>query len=159
HAGGDVILRKRVSKLEYFTIAADNAIEITGGLVLATVTTLDAGGTLTLDGSVFPGIATLNGAAGVTLRKLVSPYTLRVTSSGGAVDVDATVRGLKLRFRAPSGNVTLAGRFTADVIEATAANDLTASGRFDPNCIALTAGGTLDTTAATFAVPPVPDCP
>jgi hypothetical protein len=47
-------------------------------------------------------------------------------------------------------------------IEGTATGDLTASGLFralPDGCIALSAGGTLDTSGATLAPPPVPDCP
>jgi len=76
--------------------------------------------------------------------------------------------GGAIRIRAVGGNAALGGSFSADggddqgVIEASASGDLTADGSFrcsPGGCIAFSAGGTLDTSAGSFDVPVVADCP
>ena len=75
-------------------------------------------------------------------------------NSGGAI----FARGATVSL---ARNVDVRGE-PGGTIEGTATGNLTASGTFRsvPNgCIALIAGGTLDTSGATFAPPLVPDCP
>jgi len=93
------------------------------------------------------------------------------TASRALLSADGGVAGGEIRLVATSGDLVLDGRFQArggtgagGIIEGTASADVTTAGTFacagtPPGCIALTAGGTLDTTGATFDKPLSADCP
>jgi hypothetical protein len=90
---------------------------------------------------------------------------------GVILDVHGVNAGGELRLASTVGSMALGARFFAHgldgeggIIEAVAAADLTANGTFKSagtpdGCIALSAGGTLDTSGGLFDVPPVADCP
>src|SRR4029450_3676041 len=93
-----------------------------------------------------------------------------VQVSGGAVQVDSrridTRPGGRQTYAATAGDLTLTGgSFVArngGTTEGTAPGNLTAAGSFQvgqSGCIALAAGGTLDTMGATFDAPVAPSCP
>jgi hypothetical protein len=80
----------------------------------------------------------------------------------GVFGGDIFARGATVSLTAPRFDVRGGNDSTGGTIEGTATGNLTASGSFraQPNgCIALNAGGMLDTSLATFAPPPVADCP
>lgn len=104
-----------------------------------------------------------------------------VRFTGASVDVQGRIRargkpeqgvngqGGEVRLTAVSGDLVLAGAVDArgktagGTFEGKAAQDVTVSNRIAcrgtvGGCIALSAGGTLDTSGATFDLPVVPDC-
>jgi hypothetical protein len=107
-------------------------------------------------------------SSGGTIR-LQGAGTLSVSGSllargmflfGGAI----FARGATVSLVAPVFDVrsTPGGTIYGGTIEATATGDLTASGKFRSvtnGCIALTAGGTLDTSGASFDTSLLADCP
>jgi hypothetical protein len=118
-------------------------------------------------------------AGGVTVQRSLVARSKRA-DPGGNIRIDAASSAVSavlnasgpaaagnIRLNATSGNLTLGGALLATgavggVIEAVAAADLTADASFRAvagGCIALAAGGTLDTTGASFDTPPVADCP
>jgi hypothetical protein len=131
-----------------------------------------AGGALVVTDDVSVNSSPLANAPGGSVR--LEGGTVQV---GPAVTVDA--RGCRnptpcdffrppavLHFAATAGNLGLDGTFLASggatVIEGSAAADLVAAGQFTAGpagCIALAAGGTLDTSGATFDRPVVGSCP
>jgi hypothetical protein len=90
--------------------------------------------------------------------RMEGPTVIAQIGSGSGVDGDQ-------RYSAVAGDLTLLGAFLAPgdgTIEGTASGNLLADGRFrvgPEGCIALSAGGTLDTTGSSFDVPVVADCP
>ena len=97
----------------------------------------------------------------------VQVVSRRISADGGR-------QGGNIELHAVAGNLSMAGNFRARsgtrnggpvagaTIEATATGDLTAAGIFEAaptGCIALSAGGNLDTSGATFDVPPMASCP
>ena len=117
--------------------------------------------------NAFPGRA---GAPGGTLQIDAG----RVLATGVRFDADGDAPGpdfpgspaAGFRLTSTSGEVSLDGSFMArggpSVIEVAAATDLVAAGSFQvapDGCIGLSAGGTVDTSAAIFDTPVVVDCP
>jgi hypothetical protein len=108
-----------------------------GGSIRVTGATVDFQGRIRAKGKQEQGI---NGAAG----------EVRLTAVAGDLIL--------------AGDVYARGKPDGGIFEGHAAQDLTASGRIACSgtrnaCIALSAGGTLDTTGATFDTPVVADCP
>lgn len=117
--------------------------------------------------NAFPGRA---GAPGGTFDVQAS----RILVSDVRFDADGDAPGPEFpgspaagfRLVATAGEISLDGIFEArggpSVIEAAAATDLVASGRFlaaPDGCIALAAAGSVDTSGASFDTPVVADCP
>ena len=131
------------------------------------------------------GVVTITAAGAARIRRTISAKGVcgRSSTDGGTVRIEgATVdvgsaalirafNGGDIRLTATGGDMLLAGRYLAGkylepvqigIIEGTATGNLLASGRFiasPSGCIALSAGGTLDTAGATFDVPLSADCP
>jgi hypothetical protein len=132
------------------------------------------GGVVTVTAAGAARIRRTISAKGVCGRSITDGGTVRI--EGATVDVGSAgllrvINGGDIRLTATGGDMLLAGRYlagryldpaTIGIIEGTASGNLLASGRFiaSPNgCIALSAGGTLDTAGATFDVPLSADCP
>ncbi len=131
-----------------------------------------AGGTLSVADDISVNSSPLANAPGGSVR--LEGGTVHV---GPGVTVDA--RGCRnpnpcdffrppalLHFAATAGDLGLDGTFLASggatVIEGSASADLVTAGQLTAGpagCIALAAGGTLDTTGATFDRPVLPSCP
>ena len=155
-AAGDLTVDAPVSTLAVGEAAGTITLTSTGGLVSVNEN-LRAAGTPAFGGGI-----------GGVIR--VEGESVQIASG---VDVDAVgeTAGGDIRLGAAAGGLDLGGRFLTTslsgpggIIEGTAAGDLTASGVFrcagvPDGCIGLGAGGTLDTTGATFDKTPVPDCP
>ncbi len=166
-----------VSLLRFFGRAKVGA----GGAV-----TIDAGGPVTIGRLVVTGpdggAADVDAGSDVSIGDVdaegdVNGGTLLVKSSGGDVelfgdvDLDGRTSGGEMRVTAPAGNIALGSGISSDfevdgpaggVIDAQAGANLTAIGEFRAEiggCIGLSAGGTLDTSLATFDVTPVASCP
>jgi len=139
---------------------------------------VDAGADLVLIGKVKSRDGTIDLAAaghaqvGPSAKLDVSgeDYGRLVRVEAGSVDIMGTVRangrsgsgGGDVRVRAVAGDLVLNGSFIATptgVIEGSAADAVTAVGRFRSGCNALSAGGTLDVSGAQFEPPLVADCP
>jgi hypothetical protein len=92
-------------------------------------------------------------------------------SPGVQLNADGRKRGGQLRVVATNGDLDLRGLFLArggtgpgGIIEGTATGNITTDGIYEcagtpAGCIALNAGGTLDTTGASFDKPLSGDCP
>jgi hypothetical protein len=122
-------------------------------------------------------LATLNHVVSLGGNASGGPARVRVEAAAITVTPEAKIRGDSLHrgsslcFRATGGDLLLSGRFVArgphltpvdGNIEAEAAGNLTADGIFrcaPDGCIALTAGGTLDTSAGSFDKPIESACP
>lgn len=126
---------------------------------------LFGGSTVQVLDNVTVGLSYAQGELRVRAPSIVVASTATLDASGRGF-----FPGGALRLRATGGDLGLAGRLLATgqgsggTIEGTATGNLTASGIFratvsPPGCIGLSAGGTLDTTGATFDPPPVTDCP
>jgi hypothetical protein len=172
-ANGDVTVNRKVrgrAESSHVVVDAGGAVR-----VVERVTVID-GGTIDLSAGTLVQLA-----PGSLVDATGRPGgSIRVT--GADVDVQGRIRakgkpeqGLygdagEMRLTALSGDLVLAGDVYAKgksggcTFEGHAAQDLTASGRIVcagafGGCIALSAGGTLDTTGATFDLPVVADCP
>jgi hypothetical protein len=138
----------------------------------------DSGAAILLDGarvSVGSGAGSRGDTASVlSANSVTSPGgTIRIDASdadvAGRLTAQAGGAGGDVRIKTRSGDLHVAGsvdvsgaRGSAEgIIEAAAAGDLTAAARFASGggCIALSAGGTLDTAGSSFDTPPVIDCP
>jgi hypothetical protein len=166
-AGGTVLVRNPIRAASMNGCGAN--VVVRGALGVAVERRIDAratcdvdvevsssGGDVTIANRIDAGapIGTIRLEAAGTLSVAGSLSARGGTHPGGTV----FVRGATVSL---ATNVDVRGE-PGGTIEGTATGDLTASGLFRavPNgCIALSAGGTLDTSGATLAPPPVPDCP
>jgi hypothetical protein len=122
------------------------------------------------------GVATVNQliTAAALPANLALPGLIRIDAGSVAVTSGARldssgVPGGAIRIQASAGDCALNGDFMAHgasgaggIIEASASGNLVAEGRFlaaPDGCIALTAGGMLDTSGASFDEPILADCP
>lgn len=157
-AAGDVTIDDVISASASFESAGDITLTSTGGTVAVND---DLMALATASGSLFGEVGGNIRVEGVTVE--VSPdVELEVSGTGG---------GGTIRLRATGGDLTLPGALRAigsegpgGIIEGTASGDLTTTASFEcrgmpDGCIALSAGGTLDTTGATFDKPLSVDCP
>ena len=137
-------------------------------------------GTSPFDGSNYPTEVTVSSSLGdvrISKRLQALPHGDIRVSAGGTATLDArTLAGWSTgpfppgypnstaQIRVSASTVVMDGVFatTDGIIEAAASGNLTAGGEFraaPDGCIALTAGGTLDTSAATFDLALSGDCP
>ena len=168
-AGDGVTVRKSILALE------------TTGVFPGEVLISAAAGDIVVDGPILAnGFVGLTAAGTASMRRVmrIGSGTLRVEAASVDVDPRATLRadrsgfGGALRFDATGGDLQLHGAlfaratgsvtFRGGIIEGAATGDVIADGRFavaPMGCIALVAGGTLDTAGGSFDTPLVPDCP
>jgi hypothetical protein len=135
-AGGDIVLRKRVGWPLYLTITAGGAIEIDARL-RGGLTTIDAGGTLTMGYPAYIGSGDLRGAAGVTVRRSITSHEIAFSSSGGDVNIEGPVSGFE------GGPVTVTAAGVARVSQRISLDAPTPYG-----------GGTLSVTGAAVEMSP-----
>jgi hypothetical protein len=179
---GDVTLRRSiladgfrrfggdVSMLAESDLIVDDSISTKSLARGGAITLASATGTVTVNDNLIarggPGVDFTTGLGGdIRLEAPAIQVAASATLDAGAPETAGSIR------LSTTGNLALAGSFLAiggsgpgGVIEAAAGADLTTSGDFrcagtPDGCIALAAGGTLDTTGATFDKPPVADCP
>jgi len=164
--GGSVILTKPITCNARFTpgpLTISSDVDVTVDAKIRANAEVDTGGSVSVTST--GGIVTLSGL--VDTRGHVAGD---VQVSGGTVQVDVrrvdTRPGGRQTYTATGGDLTLTGgSFVAQnvgTIEGTATGNLTASGSIQvgmSGCIALAAGGTLDTSGATFDAPVASSCP
>jgi hypothetical protein len=185
-SGADVDVERSVMGGLRVTAVGDCTLS---GSVREAVTITSATGDIAIQsvivGSAFlqaPGAVTVDG--GIDTRRggpfadggIVRIDGGSVTVNDRSINADGSRGGAggSIRINATGGNAVLRGLFSArssagdpfidgGVIECTATGDLVAEGTFRAagldGCIALSAGGTLDTTGATFDKPLSADCP
>jgi hypothetical protein len=158
-AGGTIDLRGDAE------VVVDGTLRALGRFVGGSVVVASANGPATFTGSVDVGTMFSGGSVrieGTAVQVQASLVSADHPSSGNGQGVGT------IRFAATAGALDVVGVFSArggmeqGIIEGTATGDVTVSGTFEatPNgCIAFAAGGTLDTTNATFDPPLVGDCP
>jgi hypothetical protein len=164
--GGSVSLTKPITCSARFTpgpLTISSDVDVTVDTRIRANAEVDTGGSVTVTST--GGLVTLSGLVDTRGHEGGD-----VQVSGGTVQVDVrrvdTRPGGRQTYAATGGNLTLAGgNFVAQnvgTIEGTATGNLTAAGSIQvgmSGCIALAAGGTLDTTGATFDAPVASSCP
>lgn len=171
-AAGDVVVNGRIAGLARDVGPEVSLVSSGGDVTVNGRITARRGGQLTVQAA---GVATLNQPVVVGGSTLGSRGEVHVEAPSVVVAPSVAIRGNshdfggEYCFKATGGNLALSGGFFArsggpgpGSIEASATGNLLADGAFrvaPGGCIALTAGGTLDTSAGTFDTALSPDCP
>jgi len=149
-------------------VVIDGVISARVGRLLVPAVTIDAGNEVVVNRRILVNDPRASESYGGTIR--LDGDSVRV-GSRVLLNADGRTRGGQIRLLATAGNLDLGGLYLArggsgpgGVIEGTASGNITTDGVFQcagtpAGCIALNAGGTLDTTGAMFDKPLSGDCP